>query len=115
MLNDFSPEIRAEAIISAANFAMWMERYVLSHTRSTVVNGSVAEGKNGTVPWVGENLQPLRRLLAQRILRVPWEHRHKQRPKLNRGVTALFFGRRLQGHGRHRRHTAHPTDATTFF
>ena len=58
VLNDFSPEVHAQANISAANFAMWMERYVFSHTRSTVVNGSVAEGKNGTVPWVGENLHP---------------------------------------------------------
>jgi len=37
---------------------MWMGRYVRSHTRAAVVNGSAAEGKNGTVPWIGENLHP---------------------------------------------------------
>ena len=48
VLNDFGPEVHAQANVSAANFAMWMERYVFSRTRSTIVNGYVAEGKNGT-------------------------------------------------------------------
>jgi hypothetical protein len=58
VLNDFDEEVHTQANLSAANFAMWMERYVFQHTRAAVVNGSSAEDKNGTVPWVGENLHP---------------------------------------------------------
>ena len=58
VLNDFPKEVHVAGNISKTNFAMWMGRYVRSHTSAAVVNGSAAEGKNGTVPWIGENLHP---------------------------------------------------------
>ena len=58
LLNDYPRPVQQAANASAQNFALWLRRYVYSHTRAAVVNGSAAEGKNGTVPWVGENLHP---------------------------------------------------------
>lgn len=44
--------------MSVENFGVWMRRYVLQHTRATVVNGSASLGQNGATPWIGENLHP---------------------------------------------------------